>query len=52
MLNEIRSEPSQPPRVVRNGHHVVVQGPSDPLREDFASSGTDVERLEEKVAAE
>lgn len=34
-----RSEPVTSPRVLRDGAHVIVQGPNAPLRDDFVSSG-------------
>lgn len=39
-LKEIRTHSAQPPRVIVDGDHVVVEGPyENPLPKDFASSG-------------
>lgn len=48
MLADLRSHPMQPPRVERDGHHVVVKGSHDPLRQDFASSGKEGQRASKK----
>lgn len=44
MLAELRAHPAEPPRVIRDGAHVVVRGSHAPLREDFVSSGREHRR--------